>query len=292
MFEQMEYDSFMAVVVPKAQGAVALQNALRDVRGLDLDFFVMTSSISALLGNTGQSNYSAANSALDSIARFRSAHGQPATSLVLPMVLDVGVVAENDAIETSLARKGLYGIDEHEMLHGFEVCMSHGRDSGIADSQFIMGMDPQELAAAIGKSPTESLDLYWINDPRFCHVRAAIETSTNSNATGEAKDNNFGDVVKMTLKNEGYQAAIEYIAWHIAKRVSIILMVPLESFEIRGRSVASYGLDSMIGAEMRTWIFKEFALDYPFQKLLAPTLSLVDLATEVANKMGITPAEE
>ncbi|XDG09065.1 hypothetical protein ABKA04_008680 [Annulohypoxylon sp. FPYF3050] len=291
MFEQMEYDAFTAAVLPKAQGAVALQAALQDISGLDLDFFVMTSSISAVLGNTGQSNYSAANSALDSIARFRRAHVQSATSLVLPMVLDVGVVAENDAIELSLARKGLYGIDEHEMLRGFEICMSNGRNSSITDAEVIMGMDPSELATAIAAQDAENLDLYWYNDPRFCHVREAVEANTKNSAVDRSKDNSFTDVLEKTLKEEGYEAALECIAWHVAKRVSTILMVPLDDFVLRGRSVASYGLDSMIGAEMRTWIFKEFALDYPFQKLLAPTLALIDLAVDVANNMGIAPTE-
>lgn len=51
--------------------------------------------------------------------------------------------------------------------------------------------------------------------------------------------------------------------------------------------IGSYGLDSMIGAEMRTWIFKEFGLDYPFQKLLAPTLTFKGLAEVVAEKMDL-----
>lgn len=53
MFEQMDYYSFGAAIIPKAKGAISLHNSLK---GIELDFFVMTSSISAVLGNTGQSN--------------------------------------------------------------------------------------------------------------------------------------------------------------------------------------------------------------------------------------------
>ncbi|OHE98114.1 KR domain-containing protein [Colletotrichum orchidophilum] len=73
--EQMTYDAFDASIGPKARGAVTLHNALRDVPNLNLDFFVLTSSVSVLLGNMGQSNYSAANSVLESLARFRTAYG-------------------------------------------------------------------------------------------------------------------------------------------------------------------------------------------------------------------------
>ena len=144
------------------------------IQHLDLDFFVMTSSISALLGNTGQSIYSAANSVLDALALQRCVSHLAATSLVQPTVLDVGVVAENDAIETSLARKGLYGIDELEMLHGFEIAMSRrsSKDSDEMDSQIIMGMEARELARSMNS--TANVDAYWYNDARFCHVQAVI----------------------------------------------------------------------------------------------------------------------
>ncbi|KAI0104694.1 hypothetical protein GGR51DRAFT_560963 [Nemania sp. FL0031] len=52
------------------------------------------------------------------------------------------------------------------------------------------------------------------------------------------------------------------LTWHIAKRVSTILMIPVDNFEIHGTSIASYGLDSIIGVK-------------------------VHLATEAAQQMGV-----
>ena len=287
MFEQMDHAAFADTVNAKAKGALCLHKA---VENLDLDFFVMTSSISALLGNTGQSNYAAANSVLDSLALQRKKSHQPATSLVLPMVLDVGVVAENEAIETSLARKGLYGIDELEMLQGFELAMSSHISSGAdeaADSQIIMGMEPWELKRSM--SSVENVDAYWFNDARFCHVRTAI-TGGDGNSAG-SDTNSFATIVKDALGG-GPEAIEAVIAKHIAQRMSIILLIPVDDFELDGPSLASYGLDSMIGAEMRTWIFKEFGLDYPFQQLLAPTLTFMTLARAVAEEMGYMTAAE
>jgi hypothetical protein len=91
------------------------------------------------------------------------------------------------------------------------------------------------------------------------------------------------------LQEEGYQEALECNAWHIAKRMSNILIIPIDCFELRRPSIASYGLDSRVCTEMHNEIFNEFGLDYPFQKLLAPALTFVDLAAEVAAKMGIEP---
>ncbi|KAI0505381.1 hypothetical protein F5B22DRAFT_526976 [Xylaria bambusicola] len=305
MFEQMTHQSFYDCIRPKAQGALSLHSALESA-GIDPEFFVMTSSISALLGNTGQANYSAANSALDSLARQRRAAGLAATSLVLPMVLDVGVVADNDSIEASLVRKGLYGIDEHEMLRGFEAAMLMSRSSSdtrkdsstsksvittnvIADeSQIIMGMEPRELAAS---AVDENTAAYWHEDSRFRHTRAAMErllagTGTSNNSK-DSESNSFTGAIKVAA-SESPEAVVQVVSEHIARRMSSILMIPFDNFELTGQaSIASYGLDSMIGAELRTWLFKEFGLDYPFQKLLASTLTFKSLADVVIDTIGV-----
>ena len=153
-----------------------------------------------------------------------------------------------------------------------------------------MGMEAARLGAAIASTPAETLDLYWYRDARFCHVRADIETMGKERGGGNGGGGggeSFAEALRATLAEKGYKAAVQAIAAHIAKRVSIILMIPVNGIELDGPSIASYGLDSMIGAEMRTWLFKEFGLDYPFQQLLAPTLSFTKLAIVVADKMGI-----
>ena len=55
---------------PKAKGAWHLH---RLTEKIDLDFFVMFSSFTALIGNPGQANYVAANQFLDSVACHRQA---------------------------------------------------------------------------------------------------------------------------------------------------------------------------------------------------------------------------
>ncbi|KAI1117711.1 hypothetical protein F5Y14DRAFT_464761 [Nemania sp. NC0429] len=304
MFEQMAHRSFVDCFMPKAHGALSLHKALEGA-GIVPDFFVMTSSISALLGNTGQANYSAANSALDALARRRRAAGLAATSLVLPMVLDVGVVADNDSIEASLVRKGLYGIDEHEMLRGFEAAMlSSQSDFNLMsslhvsekaaniitdESQIIMGMEPKELAAS---AVSDSVDAYWHGDSRFSHTRAAMdrllnEDSSKNNKGGNGENDVFIRTVKVAV-SEGRESVVKAISEHIARRMSSILMIPFDIFELNGAaSIASYGLDSMIGAELRTWLFKEFGLDYPFQKLLASSLTFQKLSGAVMDKMNL-----
>ncbi|MGW6913935.1 SDR family NAD(P)-dependent oxidoreductase [Kitasatospora sp. NPDC054939] len=69
---------FAAALRGKYSGAWWLHLAARD---WPLDFFVQTSSVSALWGHEGRGGYAAANGGLDAIAAHRAAAGLPATSV-------------------------------------------------------------------------------------------------------------------------------------------------------------------------------------------------------------------
>jgi NADPH:quinone reductase-like Zn-dependent oxidoreductase/acyl carrier protein len=77
-FLRQDFDAFLNVARPKWDGAWSLH---RLTRGMPLDFFVLFSSASALIGMPGQTNYSAANSLLDGLAMWRRSLGLPALSV-------------------------------------------------------------------------------------------------------------------------------------------------------------------------------------------------------------------
>jgi acyl transferase domain-containing protein/acyl carrier protein len=91
------------VMAPKAHGAWLLHEA---TQGLDLDAFVMFSSVSSIFGNPAQGNYSAANAFLDSLAYHRRALGQPALAINWGVLGGQGYVARNERVAEFLARQG------------------------------------------------------------------------------------------------------------------------------------------------------------------------------------------
>jgi surfactin synthase thioesterase subunit/NAD(P)-dependent dehydrogenase (short-subunit alcohol dehydrogenase family)/acyl carrier protein len=70
------WEQFHRVLQPKTMGAWLLH---RYTQELDVDFFVMFSSVLSLWGAAGQAAYAAANSFLDALASYRRAAGLPAT---------------------------------------------------------------------------------------------------------------------------------------------------------------------------------------------------------------------
>lgn len=279
MFHNLTYDSWVTSVKPKVLGSSNLHEVTKD---LDLDFFIMTSSVSGTLGTPGQSNYAAGNAYMDTLARLRHTQGKRAAAIVLPMILGVGVVAENAALEDSLKRKGMYGVDEDGLLDSFEVAIvEQGNPEAVDFDHVVVGLDPSLLAKA--KSEAEGdVDVFWAVDPRFSTLLHAMESGSKSDAGGGA------DSILARVKNAASPAeAVAAVEEHFIAKLSRILMLDLEDFEGEGRSVASFGIDSMIGAELRNWIFKELGLDIAFQQLLGPSLTIKGFAQLVVANQGI-----
>ncbi|KAA8648638.1 beta-ketoacyl reductase [Aspergillus tanneri] len=242
LFEQMDPPIFQAAVDPNVIGAVSLSKALQDI---DLDFFVMTSSISATLGNPGQNNYSAANSFLDTLTWQHRLCSRAGVSLVFSMVLDVAVVAENASIEPPSS--------EREMLRGFEVTMSRPTTQTtslqqIGNSQTILGLAPSELAKGVLSDPT--VDAYWYQDARFVHLCSEVERIGKSASSSPSRSGGLQNLLA-NISSTSPEEIITAIAQFIAQRVASILLLSADDFNLDGLSIVSYGLDSMIGAEMR-----------------------------------------
>jgi NAD(P)-dependent dehydrogenase (short-subunit alcohol dehydrogenase family) len=91
---RMTDEQMAAVLRPKVQGAWNIH--ARTVQ-LPLDFFVLYSSLAAVIGEAGQANYAAANAFLDGLARYRRAIGLPAISINWGPWADTGMAAGLDA---------------------------------------------------------------------------------------------------------------------------------------------------------------------------------------------------
>jgi hypothetical protein len=78
---------------------------------MDLDFFIMFSSISGVLGNAGQVAYSAANSFMDQLCEYRLHKlGLPGLSVNWGPISGAGVLERNTDITSILESGGFYSL--------------------------------------------------------------------------------------------------------------------------------------------------------------------------------------
>ncbi|MGA8164998.1 MAG: SDR family NAD(P)-dependent oxidoreductase [Waddliaceae bacterium] len=113
----LDADQLERVMMPKAQGAWNLHRLTEASR---LDYFVLFSSISALIGNPGQGSYVMANSFLDGLARFRKQEGLPGISINWGAIASTGVVARDETIGRHLENMGIKSLSIPEVLTQLE----------------------------------------------------------------------------------------------------------------------------------------------------------------------------
>ena len=115
-------DDFRDVRAPKADAAHHLHE-LTSARGLELDAFVLFSSVAGSWGNGGQAAYAAANASLDVLAEQRHAQGLPATSVAWGL-WGGGGMAEG-AGEESLSRRGIRPMDPGKGIEALHRALNH-----------------------------------------------------------------------------------------------------------------------------------------------------------------------
>ena len=107
--------SLQAVLRPKVQGSLVLHQLSR---GLDIDFFVLFSSASAVWGSPQLAAYTAANLFLDGLSHERRAQGLPALSINWGLWADSGMVSQK--IEQVIRKAGVLPMQGKPALDALE----------------------------------------------------------------------------------------------------------------------------------------------------------------------------
>ncbi|MCP3751632.1 type I polyketide synthase [Pseudomonas sp. SBB6] len=134
--EQLTAATAAPVLAPKITGGWHLHELTRH---LQLDFFALFSSASAVFGNYAQGAYCAANSFLDELAAYRVAQGLVATSFAWGPWAGAGMASADTAAAT-LRAQGLAMIEPDEGLELFFSLLS--RD---AHNPVLLDLLPQAL---------------------------------------------------------------------------------------------------------------------------------------------------
>ncbi len=123
------WERFEQVLWPKVLGAWHLHQATLDQ---DLDLFVLFSSITGVVGNSGQGNHAAANAFLDQLAGYRRSLGLPGQSIAWGAWSGLGEAEEQrERIERQLAASGTGWLSPQQGLKAFDELVRQDITAGM-----------------------------------------------------------------------------------------------------------------------------------------------------------------
>ncbi len=228
-----------AVLRPKVAGAANLD---RLTRNLPLDYFVLFSSATTIIGNPGQSAYVAANGFLEGLARSRREAGLPALAVAWGGIADVGVLAQKTSVRDSLAaRAGVTGIEARIALDLMSEALT-----GVG------GPDDGFLAIAAMNWSTARAHLPLLRSPSYCRLWSDGEAGKS--ARQEVVD--LRDLAARLPPEQARRAVADIVVEEIAR----ILRLPKPDVS-RSKPLSEIGLDSLMSVELALSVEARFGME-------------------------------
>ncbi|KAI6783592.1 uncharacterized protein J7T54_005621 [Emericellopsis cladophorae] len=268
LLDDMTVEQWCKATSPKVRGTWNLHTSLPH----DLDFFVMLSSVVSIVGNIGSSNYAAACSYQDGIAHYRQRLGLPAYSINVGAIAEAGYVSENPEVAATLRRNGLGNVTIAEFLSH----LGHVIQNETGHCQSSVGLVPSGNERGLEA-------MYWTNDKKFAHLGREKQVGRQR---GGAAD----DVGSALQAAETYEEALDAVRGAIVRQLATILALRPDEI-ISARSLDSYGVDSLVGVELRNWISAYLQVNLPLLVMWS-TNSIDELAGVVTKGSRLVSVDE
>ncbi len=255
VLSRQDWPRFCRVFAPKARGGWNLHLATAD---LDLDLFVLCSSVAGLLGTPGQANYAAANAFLDALAAFRRHLGLPAVSIAWGPWSGTGMVDRAGSAEL-LRSAGLRPMSQVAVL---------------ADLPFTL--TAAEPAVAI-------VDADWESWCRAVPSRAAAELLADLTQLAARADQGGDAELLLTVPvAERRQWLVEDLRGRLAETMGTV--PPRVAVDV---SLTRLGLDSLMGLDLKNRVEAAFGVATSAAFMLrGPTLE--ELADHILDSLAVT----
>lgn len=199
--------------------------------------------------------------------------GQPTVSVALPVVLDVGYVADRDMEGTLTSSLGAVLSLKHlrTIIKGGIMGPSSGlyRDSKAICFSYARGDDSSTLP--------------W----QAFHPRALVDYIRAETRADGATEGNTRDSKSKVFKIMDGGNPLTGLLAVLMDKVSSITMIERDEIEADA-PLTNYSLDSLVSVELRNWIRRETSVELPPSKI-ANTANLRALATFILSQMEAGP---
>ena len=232
----------LKVLRPKIAGAENLDEL---TRSLTLDYFVLFSSATTVIGNPGQGAYVAANGFLEGLARQRRSAGLPALAVSWGAIDDVGVLARHGATREALARRA-----------GVKPMGARAALDLMAQALSLEGGRGGDAVVIIA-------DMNW--SAARAHLPLLSSPSYNRlSGDANASDLTSESVVDLSTlaARLGLDQARRTVADILVEEIARILRLPRDNVS-KTKPLTEIGVDSLMAVELMLSLETRFAMDAP-----------------------------
>lgn len=271
VFERMTLEDWQTCVRPKVNGTRNLHEQWSQPGSLD--FFIMLSSCSGILGLVSQASYAAGGAYQDAMAHWRQAHGLPGVAIDLGAVKDVGYVAVTDGVADRLREAGeVMRLEESTVHQTLQAAIAHPLDH----PQIVLGLhtgpgpqwDPQ------GSSQMS-------RDARFIPLRYRETHGQGGRNDGAGGAEGESLAAKLARADSPAEAA-DLVGEAIAAKLATIFMLPPDEIDL-SQPPAQYGVDSLAAVELRNMLALVAGAEVSIFNIMQ-SASLAALAVQVVEK--------
>ncbi|MEU0630914.1 type I polyketide synthase [Streptomyces sp. NPDC005989] len=279
----MSPERFAQVLDAKASAAAHLHELTQD---LDLDAFVLFSSLAGTFGNAGQANYASANALLDALAHHRVSLGLPATSIAWG-AWGGGGLATDPLIAQRMERGGMPAMDP-------EVAVAVMAKSVAAGGACAAIADVDWAVLAPGRLATGRAALIGDIDD----VRRAAATFTAQTASASAAATGSTGVLAARLAELSPADGTRMLLDLVRGQAAAVLGHKSDDNVQPGKAFRELGFDSLTAVELRNLLAATTGLrlpatlvfDYPTPNDLAAFLHTELAPTASASAAGAVAA--
>jgi acyl transferase domain-containing protein/NADPH:quinone reductase-like Zn-dependent oxidoreductase/SAM-dependent methyltransferase/acyl carrier protein len=245
---QLDQARFKKVIAPKVHGA---WNLHAQTLHRPLDFFVLFSSVSSLVGNPGQANYVAANAFLDAFAHYRRSLGLPAIAINWGHVAGAGYVSRHQELSELLTSRGFLGLSPKQAMEALNRTL---RQEPIQIG--VMRMDWQKVARSLSSA-------------ELSQQLSSLASASNLEQQGGEE----GSRIREALLHAQPEEREEIVQTYIREQAARVLGAAASKLDA-DRPLNELGLDSLMGVELRNRVEGDLALALPMRELMqSPTIN-------------------
>ncbi|KAH6886253.1 hypothetical protein B0T10DRAFT_516260 [Thelonectria olida] len=252
-YETMTLDDYHTAIHAKLHGTWNLHRVSEEQQQ-PLDFFTLLSSISGIVGNKGQANYSAGNTFLDAFADYRNSLGLHANSVDLGLIQDVGYVAEQEGFEARFDTRAWTPITEGTL----RKILSYSVLQQVDATAPINASSRAQLITGIGFPLPDDSDL--TRNARFGYLFQSASAGDDKDGGSRNQGDETIRAFHTLLKSGADKAALVKVGVEVVA-AQLTKVLRLESDIEPAKPLITLGMDSLAAVEVRNWIRLELGAE-------------------------------